>query len=140
MEYPNTKFNPEWVIKEGAINNEVINWLKSFGKYLAESDNNGPSSISTSQIRKFFGEVKKIEADFERKKNEIEMLNPKLAYAVGKDFNSKKGRASSKIEEFYAEIGIGIKAVNKDKNRYKNFVNLLEAIVAFHRYAGGKTN
>ena len=138
MEYPSKKLDPKWVTGEIPIDESVVKWLESFGKYLAISNENDPKSLTASQIRKFFGEVKKIQADFDRKKGAVVFLGPKLAYAVGRDYNVRNQRANSKIEEFYKEIKTGISAVGNDKSKFFNLVNIVEAIVAYHRLYGGK--
>lgn len=138
MTYPQIKLDPNWITGEKPIDESVIVWLDSFGKFLAKSSDNEPNPISASQIRKFFGEVKKIEADFERRKGDVILLKPKLAYSVGKDYSVRSGRASSKIKEFYEELTRGIDKVNSTKSNFKNFVKLLEGIVAYHRFYGGK--
>ncbi|MCZ2101492.1 MAG: type III-A CRISPR-associated protein Csm2 [Chitinophagales bacterium] len=144
MKYPEKKFDPKWVNGESKIDEQVVEWLESFGGFLAkDGDDNGndkPKALSSSQIRKFFGEVKKIEADFDRKKGEIVLLAPKLAYAVGRDYKAQMKRSESKIKEFHDEIIRGLNEVKEDKKRYSNFVNLVEGIVAYHRYKGGKVN
>lgn len=89
-------------------------------------------AMSTSQIRRFFGAVKRIQADFDNLKGEIILLEPKLAYAVGRDENK------SKIKKFYQEISPLLKAINEDEKKFKNFVSIVEAIVAYHKVHGGK--
>jgi len=116
--------------------------LEELGKRLAEADKvqdrNNPNkwitkkAMSTSQIRKFFGAIKRIQADFDNLKGEIILLEPKLAYAVGKD--NKK----SKIEEFYKELSPLIKEIKEDEKKFKNFVSIVEAIVAYHKVYGGE--
>jgi len=139
MKYPDQKLDPQWITHEGKIDNDVIEWLESFGKFLAVSSVSEAQPITTTQIRKFFGEVKKIQADFTNKKSEVIMLAPKLAYAVGRDdFNSKLNRKKTKIVEFQKEVDKAIKAVNDNKENYDRFVSILEGIVAYHKYAGGK--
>jgi len=139
MKYPDQKLDPQWITHEGKIDNDVIEWLESFGKFLAVSSVTEAQPITTTQIRKFFGEVKKIQADFTNKKGEVIMLAPKLAYAVGRDdFNSKLNRKKTKIVEFQKEVDKAIKAVNDNKENYDRFVSILEGIVAYHKYAGGK--
>ena len=138
MEYPSKKLDPKWVSGEITIDESVVKWLESFGKFLAISGRDDPKSLTASQIRKFFGEIKKIQADFERKKGDVVFLGPKLAYAVGRDYNSYNQRANSKIEEFYKEIKVGISAVGDDRSKFFNLVNIVEAIVAYHRFYGGK--
>jgi CRISPR type III-A-associated protein Csm2 len=97
---------------------EIQNW----GHFLAD----GKDGVKTSQLRKFFGAVKKIQADFENSKGEIVLLNPKLAYAVGRN-------RSSKIKELYQLLSPLIDDIKEDKKKFKNFVNVFEAIVAYHK-------
>jgi len=116
--------------------------LEELGKRLAEADKvqdrNNPNiwitkkAMSTSQIRKFFGAIKRIQADFDNLKGEIILLEPKLAYAVGKD------KKESKIDEFYKELSPLIKEIKEDEKKFKNFVSIVEAIVAYHKVYGGE--
>ena len=76
--------------------------------------------------------------DFERRKGEVIMLIPKLAYAVGRSYDTRMNRASTKIEEFHKEVTKGISVVNEDEERFNNLVKIIEGVVAFHRYHGGK--
>jgi CRISPR type III-A-associated protein Csm2 len=112
--------------------------LKEWGDYLAiearEMLNGREKKIkklSTSQIRKFFGSIKKIQADFEKSKDEIIFLEPKLAYAMGRDKDSK-------IKELYPLLSPLIRGINEEKDKFNIFVNALEAIVAYHKAAGGE--
>lgn len=144
--YPEQHFDKFWV-KDG-ITPDIIEWTKSFGKYLCEKGERSP--LTTGQLRKFFGEVKRIHADVVRHKAEIPMLKPLLAYAVGRD-KRKVGREivnKTKIQEFEEELSIAIDAIrcgNNDtiedtKSDYKNFVKIFESIVAYHKYYGGQEN
>jgi CRISPR-associated protein Csm2 len=146
--------DPEW-IKKGLHSNDIcLNWVKRFAYHLAVSsmkedkrdhvqekgkfkyNQNGKpifrKELSTNQLRKFFGEMKRLQAQ-EFDENglwlaEFRMLKPKLAYAVGKDTS-----INPKIIDFYQELEIGINAVS-NKVHFKNFVQLVEAIVAYHKY------
>lgn len=144
MKYPEVKLNPEWITKEGGINHEVVDWANSFGKFLTEEykdrndRNNNIGSLTTSQIRKFFGELKRIQADFPNKKGHVPLLKAKLAYAVGRDMGRK--RAKSKIQELYEELEKAISVIGDSYKNYSRFVSLVEAIVAFHKLHGGKDN
>jgi len=124
------------------IKEEDLPVLKRLGEDLARNslrrEGNRERTIqklSTSQIRKFFGEIKRIQADFDNCKNDIVLLDPKIAYAVGR---AKKNNEPSKIEDFYKEVGPLLSEIRGDKQRFKNFVNIIEAIVAYHAEAGGK--
>ncbi len=137
MEYPQDKLKPEWV-KE-PITEDIVNWCESFGKYLAKNKTKNEkdkktgrittvdirdSKMSTSQLRKFFGEVKRIEMQYNP--SDVAMLNPLLAYAVGRD------EGKTKIKDFQVEISKAISEV-KNEEDFKNFVQIFEAIVAYHK-------
>lgn len=124
MEYPQDKLKPEWVRKP--ITEETVKWCESFGKYLAtkETTDRQKKAMSTSQLRKFFGEVKRIEMQYNP--SDVAMLNPLLAYAVGRD------EGKTKIKDFQVEISKAISAITTEKE-FKNFVDIFEAIVAYHK-------
>lgn len=152
--YNNIDLSTDW-ITEG-ISEDAINWAKGFGKFLAKNqDNDGviiPDSdagaMTTSQLRRFFGEVKRIENDFEKYQSDVVMLQPMLAYASGRDkkfdFKSKQMKNDTRLGEFAIEMSKVIDAIHpstdKAKDRYINFVKLFEAVVAFHKFYGGKEN
>ncbi len=118
---------PLTVLSEGITD---LTLLAEWGGYLAKG--HPDKALTTSQIRRFFGAVKRIQADFAQLKSEILLLEPKLAYAVGR---SKEG---AKIGEFYTMMSPLIRDINQDKTKFKNFVSLFEAIVAYHKAANGK--
>ncbi len=112
--------------------------IEKFGRDLAvssQTERNGKRlekrPMTTSQIRRFFGAIKRIQADFDNLKGEIILLEPKLAYAVGRD------TSNTKIREFYTEVSILIKDINENEEKFRNFVNVIEAIVAYHKAQGG---
>lgn len=118
-----------WIQNE--ITTEMVDWSKEFGEYLAnKSFTPKLEPLTTSQLRKFFGELRRIDSDFEDKKVDLIMMKPILAYAVGRD----KG---TKIKDFANIISLAIDYVN-NKNSFKNFVKVFESIVAYHKYFGGK--
>jgi len=132
--YPNQKLNPKWIQEE--ITDDAVSWAKSFGEYLTTSTDN-LNGLTTSQIRKFFGELKRIQAAPEKYKEDIPMLKAKLAYAVGRDM--KNGRSKTKIIKLYEELEKGINAIRKDKtDDLTRFIKLVESVVAYHKYFGGK--
>jgi CRISPR type III-A-associated protein Csm2 len=129
------------ILDEGV---KSIRNLQKWGHYFAENlleektNNQGKKyaeiklkKVSTSQLRKFFGALKQIQADFGNKKGEIVLLDAKLAYAVGRDV--KSGKQESKIKEFYDLVSPMIKEINEDKTKFKYFVDVFEAIVAYHK-------
>lgn len=98
--------------------------------------------LTTSQIRNIFGEVRAIEQDVPAGATELPigvqrrllMLKPKLAYQVGRFSNNDALRA------FADTLSAAIDLVGNDARRFHTFVDLFEAILAYHRRYGGKTS
>lgn len=122
------------------VTNETVEFAKRFGAYLGKddkkniTDRNGKSKdikeskLTTSQLRKFFGEVKRQQMSG-YDETDFVLLKPKLAYAVGraKDENAK-------INDFYFVISNAIDNVRSEAH-FKNFIKVFEAIVAYHKAA-----
>lgn len=137
--YPDQKFDRQWVYK--GITKEVVEWTDSFGKFLC-SDRQDTGPLTTGQLRKFFGEVKRVDINIGVNKADIIMLKPLLAYAVGRD-KKDGGKNKTKIDKFAEEMNKGIDAVldGKDlKSDFSHFVKIFEAIVAYHKFYGAKEN
>ena len=136
--YWNKPIKEEW-IKDGITNTDpdgTIPWAKEFGTYLARKGdtafnkkNKDRKELTTSQLRKFFGEVKRLQTFKKFPKDEFAMLKPKLAYAV-----ARVGDEDAKINDFYAVLQEGIDMVS-NKTEFKNFIKIFEAIVAYHKAA-----
>lgn len=99
-------------------------------------------NIATNQIRNFFAHINTIRNDFRNMQlnntsfNQLDssliLVKPKLAYA--------KGRNSS-VEPFQKLMFETIDKVVISKNKEKAFANFfafVEAIVAYHKYYGGR--
>lgn len=127
------------------ITEKTVDFAERFGKYLAASDKNPKdekrllnNNLTTSQLRKFFGEVKRQQMQGYDPTRFI-LLKPKLAYAVGrakKDSKEKKDRFVThyKIADFYNVMSKAIDLV-KDEKSFSNFISVFEAIVAYHKAA-----
>ncbi len=138
----------EWI--SGKIIQDTIDFAKKFGTYLAMTDcwqeeqKDGKlqkvygSALTTSQLRRFFGEVKR-QQTIGYEESSFVMLSPKLAYAVGRARKEKKPNVKyCKIEDFFMVFDDAIKKVgNSDdkKEAFKNFISIFEAIVAYHKAA-----
>lgn len=121
------------------VTNETVKFAKEFGEHLGTNEmgqgKNGRSCVireklTTNQLRKFFGEVKRQQMKG-YDVTDFVLLKPKLAYAVGR----AKGQ-DPKIKDFYMVMCASIDIVNnaKDKNlAFKNFIKVFEAIVAYHK-------
>lgn len=95
---------------------EIINEAKEFAKELSEND-------LTSQLRKFYGEVKRLQLNGYNKV-EFKLLKPKLAYAAGRN---------QKILKFYEVMSDAIDKVD-NQTSFDNFVKMFEAIIAYHKF------
>ncbi|NRB54277.1 MAG: type III-A CRISPR-associated protein Csm2 [Saprospiraceae bacterium] len=140
--------DPAWIKNSNGLNRDALLWAQKFGKFLASYDKeNRQKQLSTAQIRRFFGQLKRLQAQgyTEENRTDLLMLSPQLAYAVGRDKRKTKYgmKDGSKIGHFYREVKKAIDAVDHEKieeerKYFKNLVNLVEAIVAYHRYEGGE--
>ena len=88
--------------------------------------------LSSSQIRNVYGEMKRIEMKgYEDEKSAFFLLKPKVAYALGRDSKNQG------LKLFQLIFNKAWGCVSNEKT-YKNFCNLFEAIIAFHKSYGGK--
>ncbi len=108
----------EWITH--GINTEAIDWASKAGKHFKR--------MTTSQIRKFFGEVRRIQGGLDKYSSDIPMLRAQLAYAAGRNGSVKSFQKT--FDPLLIEVG-------QDKDKFNNFVKLLEATVAYHKYFGG---
>jgi|AntRauTorckE5430_2_1112549.scaffolds.fasta_scaffold00369_10 CRISPR-associated protein Csm2 len=113
-----------WITDRDAIDNNAVDWAENAGLYLKGS------GLSTSSLRRFFGEIRRIQADFDTFGGDVPLLRAKLAYDA-----NRKGKDG--VQQFYDLVKGAIIAVGQDRAKFTNFVKLAEAIVAFHKAAGG---
>lgn len=119
---------------QGKVTAVTVQFAERFGQYLAKKEDQA-EPLTTSQLRKFFGEVKRQQMSvFDE--TEFIMLKPKLAYAVGRaKQNGRKGK-HQKIEDFYTIMADAIDKVETSSDKpkaFKNFITAFEAIVAYHK-------
>lgn len=132
---------------QGEITNNTVKFAEDFGTYLAKDeykkdDKSGDKPLTTTQLRRFFGEVKRQQM-MGYNATSFVMLKPKLAYAVGRAKKSEKAGQNKagkivrvKIEDFYTVIAKAIddvEAAPDKKKAFKNFIMAFEAIVAYHK-------
>lgn len=121
---------------------------QALGVYLADHN------IKTTQLRKFLDAVNRVKADLRRENGarfdefevELQVLKPKLAYAVGRSDRREEKALNSFSQVISAAID-NIKEAElikteKDKKEFREdfdrLVYLIESVIAYHKAAGGK--
>ena len=99
----------------------LVTAAENLGRKLAKN-------LKTSQIRKVYGAVKKIQMSDEFSQNDLIMLKPKLAYAAARN---------DAVTDLKDALTQAIDKVGDDPKRFKNFVDFFEATLAYHKAAGG---
>ena len=136
MAWDRNKLIPSAEIQE-KVTQESVRFAEEFGKELAKAEYD-TDPLTTSQLRKFFGEVKRQQMMTEFNETEFIMLKPKLAYAVGRAKQNGRRGKKQRIEDFYLVMADAIDKVidSADKEKaFKNFITIFEAIVAYHKAA-----
>ena len=122
----------------------LVEWAEQLGRFLAgadaESERERRSKLTTSQIRKVFGEVKRLWMDAQKgwtdaMTRKVYLLIPKLEYAARKEIAVKALRAV-----LVPAIRKVLEAQTYDelRKRFGRFMDFFEAILAYHQAAGGK--
>lgn len=110
----------------------LVEEAEQAGKRLAEQ------KLTKSQIRNIFGTVRQIQMNWpfstspEEQKarvREILLLKPKLAYQAARE---------SKVKPLADVLDTAIGQINGSRERFQRFVELFEAILAYHTKYGGK--
>jgi CRISPR-associated protein Csm2 len=120
----NFQINPEWIKKQAT--QEMVSFAEQAGKYMADKQ------LTKSKIRSIYGEIKRIQmGTFEQEKSSFYLLKPKVAYALGRDANNEGLKTFKSIFDQCYPLVV-------DEKTYKNFSQLIESILAYHRAFGGK--
>jgi len=107
---------------------DLVKYAEETGDFLANT-----VRLKTSQIRKFLDAVNVIRSEsvgeedylFEER---VILLKPKLAYAAGRQ---------DQVQPLMTVLEPCMNKV-KDKDDFLKFFRFIEAIVAYHRYCGGR--
>ncbi len=105
-----------------------------------------PSMVTTSQLRRFLTAVNTVTGKVEQYQNEtgeqgklsadlaaqVKFLKVKLAYQVG-----RQGKIVSDFAK-EADLMAAIDSIGSDAKKYEEFARYVEALVAFHKFYGGK--
>lgn len=91
-------------------------------------------NIKTNQVRNIYSSIialrvkAKLETNFEKLKHDLILIKPKMAYAAGRQKD---------VRPFYDFVSAAI-AATKTMEDLKIFIAIMETIVAYHKYYGGK--
>lgn len=117
---------------------KLVTWADRLGRGLAQNER-----LTTAQVRSFFGTVRQIEAEVQPGEAELQdttyrklvLLKPKLAYQAQREINNRKGEGVLRLSEVLAPA---IESVGRDAECFRHFVEFFEAILAYHKAAGGR--
>jgi len=115
----------------------LVSCADAIGKALARQ-------LTTNQIRAIFGEVRRIEGNWqpvigdEKKSAErarqasqsLKLLKPKMAY------RAKRERGKG-VEDLVSVLSPAIDYVGESRDNFTHFVEFFEAILAYHKAYGG---
>lgn len=118
------KFKDIWITNE--IDDSFIGYAEEAGEALSNK------GLTSSQIRNVYGEIKRIQVSGSYKDNKTAflLLKPKVAYNVGR--LNTPGLAL--FQKIFDKAWMSV----SDDRTYKNFCDVMEAILAYHRAKGGK--
>ena len=102
-------------------NNAYIKRIKTYVQ-------NNKSGITTSQLRNVFSKVKNINDC-----SELYTLRPKLAYVSGRADKDEMKTLLFLLDELLIKV-----SEQKQLEQLKQFKNFFEAVIAYHKYFGGK--
>ncbi len=118
------------IICNADASQEMVKEAERLGRELA-------SSLSTSQIRSLFTEVRQIQAEWqhnaERAHRRLVLLKPKMAYRARKE----SGQAGQAIKNLVNVLDPAVDMVAGDSGNFGRFVEFFEAILAYHKAYGG---
>lgn len=113
---------------------QIDNLANEMGRKYAQN-------VKTAQVRNVFAHINRMRTRMRRDRSigpdmrrDLVMLKPRLAYAGGRQ---------EKVRPMSDDLRQAVDAVLKSQNFEKalrNFFDLVEGIVAYHKYHGGKDN
>lgn len=107
---------------------ELPTYAEELGKKLVKN------GLTNSKIRSIYGEIKRIQTgDYKKCESSFFLLRPKMAYAAGRE---GKNIGVQLFKFFFDDAYTYV----NDEKTFKNFCNLIEAVLAYHKAYGGKEN
>lgn len=113
---------------------EIVGWAEKLGEYLVDQ------GLTKSQIRKFLDAVIRINNLHQEKidyRAHAMLMKPKLVYAVGKAKKIIKGEEIDPVGPLMHVLSPCIDKIYT-KEDFDRFAQFVEAIVAYHKFYGGK--
>jgi CRISPR-associated protein Csm2 len=117
------RLDAEIITKGGKI---LVETAEQLGKRLMEE------RLTKSQIRNIYGAVKKMQMKGELDPHKLLMLKPKLAYAA------KRHKDVKGVDTLKDILTQAIDLVENEQEKFNRFVDFFEAILAYHKFYGGK--
>lgn len=117
---------------------KLVNSAEIFGRELAVDD-----GLSKSQIRNVFGEVRRIEADWQGETQSgaglrrLLLLKPRMAYLRKRD---QKSAALMDVLTSGVDLVAGGPTAADHYHRFRHFVEFFEAVLAYHSANERKSN
>lgn len=118
---------------------EMVKTARAWGEYLAQQ------KLTTSQIRTIFGLVRLIELSWpgdvddperaRKAERDLILLKPKLAYQAQRD--AEKNKQTRPVQQLEQLLSPAIDLVQGNRENFQRFVDFFEAILAYHKSAGG---
>jgi CRISPR-associated protein Csm2 len=122
----------ETIMRGDGTGDELVTFAKQTAQTLVGNN------LTRSQIRNIFTEVRKIEASWDAHPTEamrrLNMLKPKLAY------QTERTKPVKVLQEVLTQAIIQVNNAENEterNRRFRIFMDLFEAILAYHRAEGG---
>jgi CRISPR-associated protein Csm2 len=136
---------PTLVQNNKGLQTEDVKVAEYLGRYLAGLDigdfrEKDKIAMTTTQIRNFFGEIRKIQMKtVGNSGSDFAMLKPRMAIARVRATKDKPNNRIKKFEEVVVHLFDNIeKQEDKQDQQFQNFADFIEAVVAYHKANGGK--
>ena len=118
---------------------ELVTQAEILGRALGER--NGNYNLTTNQIRAIFGTVRQVQMSWDSSASadrQLILLKPKLRYRAARDRSKGLNLLADVLSESI-DLVLEPKVDNPDekKARFGYFVDFFEAILAYHKVAGG---
>ena len=112
----------------------LVIWAEKIGQAIARQ-------VTSSQIRNIFGTARQIqmrwEADAEAAYRDAVLLRPKLSYFAKREGGQGMASLERILSPALEEMSRG-KDSHERRQRFNRFVDFFEAIVAYHKFHGGR--